>query len=179
VSGADLRLASVTTTPVTTTPVTTTPASTAAQDVETTPEPDMVLRDCLPDTPLHAMLSKAVGKGAWQVYVGTHQHGDPDTRYWDRHRVGQTLQNGDFLTVGAAEMVRTLDMTPPLEMTHPGERLLHALRWMAGNVNAMAQATIDGTTTWWYVEYTHKGEYLQAEQRKAADDYPRRHANPY
>lgn len=137
--------------------------------------PDMALRDCVPGTPLHALLAKAIAKGAWQAYTGSHKHGDPATRHWDRLRVGHTLLNGDILTIGARDMMRSLALTPPVAMTDPGQRLLYALRAEMGNLNAMAQATIDGETTWWYIEYAHAAEYLMAERRDAADDYPERH----
>lgn len=153
------------------------PTSAAAPDVE--PDayvPDMLLRDCMSGTPLHAMIVKASTKGAWQFYVGTHKHLDP-VIYWDRHRVGQTLQNGDLLAVGAEEMMRTLDATRPVDM-HPGAHLVRALLWEMGDLHVMAQAVVDEQPTWWYIDYTHSAGRIEAEQRASASDYPDRHFVP-
>lgn len=138
--------------------------------------PDTLLRDCMPGTPLHAMIVKAIAKGAWQFYVGTHKHLDPVV-YWDRHRVGPALQNGDLLVVGAEEMMRILDATAPVGM-HPGAHLVRGLLWEMGDLHVMVQAVIDDKPTWWYIDYTHSAGRIEAEQRATAIDYPDRHFVP-
>lgn len=125
--------------------------------------PDADLRDCAPGTPLHAMLTKARHKGATRVHVGKHGRGE-EVRYWDRHVVADVMENGDYLPLGAREMMRVLALTPPVALTHPGERLLYTLRaGLDGDLAVIVQAVIDDQTTWWHVGYDHALERLVAE----------------
>lgn len=135
---------------------------------------DEDLRDCAPGTPLHALLLKAHGKGAARVHVGRNGKG-ADVRYWDRHWVDGVLQNGDFLPLGAREMMRALALTPPVALTHPGERLLYTLRaGLDGDLSVVVEAVIDDHPTWWHVGYDHTLERLVAE----ACPTPHRLSNP-
>lgn len=125
--------------------------------------PDADLREAVAGTPLHALLTKAHRKGAAWVHVGRHGRGT-EVRYWDRHHVDGVLQNGDFLPVGAREMMRALALTPPVALTDPGARLLYSLRTgLDGDLSVVVEAVIDTQTTWWHVGYDHTLERLIAE----------------
>ena len=116
--------------------------------------------ECHPGSALYEVLLDGQARGASDAHIDTEGH-----QSWVRFRVGRHLEPSEGIDHGAREMVVELMRRPPVDMTDPGQILIHALTNDAANsMHFNVHVLVGAGVSRWQVEYDAEWSRLRVRR---------------